>query len=207
MQFNLAFKKQKTRTSLIIANQGANQGFTLIELMVVVAIIGILVAIAIPQYAKYQARSRQTEAKIALGSIYVAEQSYAIESGSFSTCVNDIGATQTGANFYYAVGFNAIATASCGPNGNLACDLTFSGGATFACQNSGGGGGTTTISQTETAHAQNGFANLTEGNLNLVAITNSSFTAQASGDVSQVGTVDIWTMTDGKNLSNVSIGY
>jgi len=52
------------------------KGFTLIELMIVVAIIGILAAIAIPNFLRFQARAKQTEAKQNLGSIYTAYISY-----------------------------------------------------------------------------------------------------------------------------------
>ena len=47
-----------------------SQGFTLIELMIVVAIIGILAAVAIPNFMRYQAKSRQAEAKVVLGDLF-----------------------------------------------------------------------------------------------------------------------------------------
>ena len=52
------------------------KGFTLIELMIVVAIIGILAAIAIPNFLRFQAKSKQSEAKTNLGGIFTAEISY-----------------------------------------------------------------------------------------------------------------------------------
>src|SRR5512141_792537 len=54
----------------------SKKGFTLIELMIVVAIIGILAAIAIPNFLRFQAKSKQSEAKTNLGGIFTAQTAY-----------------------------------------------------------------------------------------------------------------------------------
>lgn len=59
----------------IIKKRG-RKGFTLIELMIVIAIIGILAAIAIPQFVTYRQKSYNTEAKAELKSFYTACQAY-----------------------------------------------------------------------------------------------------------------------------------
>ena len=58
-------------------------GFTLIELMIVVAIIGILAAIAIPNFLRFQLRSRVGEGKTNIAAIRTAEESYNAEYGVY----------------------------------------------------------------------------------------------------------------------------
>ena len=60
-------------------------GFTLLELLIAVAIIGTLATIAIPMFQVYQLRSKSVEAKTNLGAIAVAEQAQFSEFGQFLT--------------------------------------------------------------------------------------------------------------------------
>ncbi|EJN6960669.1 pilin [Photobacterium damselae] len=59
------------------------KGFTLIELMIVVAVIGVLSAIAIPQYQKYVAKAEVASALATMTGVKTNVEAYAVETGSF----------------------------------------------------------------------------------------------------------------------------
>ncbi|MEE4356794.1 MAG: type IV pilin-like G/H family protein [Desulfococcaceae bacterium] len=67
------------------------KGFTLIELMIVVAIIGILAAIAIPNFLNYQCKSKQSEAKQALGTISKNQEAYLSENDEYAVTLDSLG--------------------------------------------------------------------------------------------------------------------
>ena len=97
----------------------AQHGFTLIEMMIVVAIIGILAAIAIPSYQDYVRKSRRTDATVLLSSIQQAQEKYRANNVSYATTVASLGLTGncgTGnlgiksENSYYCVTLSTTAT-------------------------------------------------------------------------------------------------
>jgi type IV pilus assembly protein PilA len=66
------------------------QGFTLVELLVVIVIIGILTAIALPSFLNQTAKAKQVEAKTNMSSMNKIQQAYRIENGSFSNNFGDL---------------------------------------------------------------------------------------------------------------------
>jgi prepilin-type N-terminal cleavage/methylation domain-containing protein len=72
-------------------NSMKRSAFSLIELMIVVAIIGFLAMISVPSFTKFLAKAKRSEAYMNLSSLYAAQRAYWAEHGTYSTVLNGQG--------------------------------------------------------------------------------------------------------------------
>jgi type IV pilus assembly protein PilA len=146
------------------------KGFTLIELMIVVAIIGILAAIAIPNFLRYQAQSRQAEARTNLGGIFVAETSFFGEQSRYGS-FGEVGFALAGTSNRYTYRTGAAGAA---------------GGANAAV--------TATGSTQDTINA--GTGTVTAEGTPAASSSGTGFTATASANLDNDPTLDQWHVND-----------
>ena len=92
--------------------RSTHRGFTLIELMIVVAIVGILTTVAVPNLQSYQARSRRSEALVNLSALQKAEEVYFDDREYYSCDLAELGWTPSGAP-RYVYGFGPFVSARC----------------------------------------------------------------------------------------------
>ena len=149
-------------------------GFTLIELMIVVAIIGILAAIAIPNFLTYQARARQSEARIGLGGIFTTATAFFGDNNTYIAAGDVLGYRPGGTaryNFWYGPNPGTLMTPS-------------AGGAVAPC--------TGALTAAANPGTSTGPPDATQ----------AGFTAGARGQIDNDATCDEWGINDIRQLLN-----
>jgi type IV pilus assembly protein PilA len=158
------------------------RGFTLIELMIAVAIVGILVAIAIPSFTKFQARSKQSEAKMNLKAMFTAEKGYVQEKEKYSSSLGQLGFSPE-RNNRYAYYLSSTSTLE---DRSGATPTTVAGANGVAVDTFRFTGDEADPATWPTACGQ------TPG----VVDTPPSFIGGAAGDIDDDDTIDHWTISD-----------
>jgi len=150
------------------------KGFTLIELMIVVAIIAFLSVVAVPNFFKFLAKAKRSEAYMNLGSIYTAEKTYWAEHGKYSSILNGPG----------GVGWKPEGYAGGGANERFNYTYGFAGGQEGSSYFTG---------KLETSHTH----------MPTTKAEKSGFVAAAVGDIDGDGEPDILTIDDRNDIKLV----
>lgn len=209
-------------------------GFTMVELMITIAIIGVLASVAGVQFKTFQAKSRASEAKIQLSAMFTSQTIFYNEYNFYSNCLRDMGFTPSGAaKRFYAIGFptitaainidvhtqalaNGLPVGTCAPNLAPTLDQTY-----YLASNGAGSVVMDNVGDFQAAIIATGTnlnrtgpvtsRDVQEGLGDMLNNDTQVFTAAAAGYISADGntpaTSSLWSINQDKTIMAVRPGY
>lgn len=91
-----------------INRNAKTQGFSLIELLIVVAVIAVLAAIAIPMYSNYLLRAHRADAVSSINLIAMNEEAWALSSGTYTVTLSDAWTGTTSTRGFYDMSLTSV---------------------------------------------------------------------------------------------------
>lgn len=122
------------------------QGFTLIELMIVVAIVALLAAVAMPSYQSYIRKSRRSDAFIALSNIQMAQERWRGNHTAYAAALTDLGLPASSERGFYAISLAGSPDGTGSPSAAGYSAIADGSGSTQAADSSGCSRLTVTVS-------------------------------------------------------------
>ena len=185
-----------------------SKGFTLIELMIVVAIIGILAAIAIPNFLTYQLKSRQAEAKVNVQAIRTSEIAFQAEKGCYLGVTAYGGGVATtlikNAPVAWGVGPAASATTTvwCTANGTAGTftDIGFKAAGSVNYSYA------VNMSAVATPIVACNLGNIAATGAVTTQLANTGFTATAGSNLDGDASINVWAGTNDNGADNCGTG-
>lgn len=178
-------------------------GFSLVELMIVVAIIGVLATIGIPTFRTMVQKAKKSEAKVALGALYTSEVAFYSEYAVYGNLLDKIGFELDGipGTRTYQTGFQAAS--SCTPVSATVPTAVGAGSALNMAYPSYYAGSTYFLAAKASPTILGGGC-FTDAN---VASNGQTFVATSAASISNKAVVpDVWSINDTRVLANIQDG-